>query len=66
MLERDEEGLVDVSFDVSFTVPYKVANINDDVINRSDVINVAKQAARAEIVRQLLAAVGDGAFDVSE
>jgi hypothetical protein len=54
----------DASFEVRFTVPLEVRNINDAVVNEAAVIAAAKAGARAEVERQLSAAIAAGDFNV--
>jgi len=61
-----DDKMIDASFDVIFTVPLHVRNINDAVINQGKVVEAAKAAACEECIRQLNEAVGDGAFDIAE
>lgn len=61
-----DDKMIDASFDVKFTVPLKVRNVNDAVVNEAKVIAAAKAGARQEVIRQLEEAMGEGAFDIAD
>jgi hypothetical protein len=67
MVERTEDGFIEASFEIKFTVPYQVANINDSFLNEAKVREVAlaagKAAAAAEIERQLAESLTDGTLE---